>query len=110
MHLATRAIIAAELARSHDGSTVVVTHHAPHPASLPDRHADLAWCYPSDLSDLIMTRGPDLWVHGHVHHAADNRVGQTRVVCNPRGHLDEASGFSPARVVTTTLRCLGSST
>ncbi len=99
MHRATRAFIKAEVARPHDGPTVVVTHHAPHPASLPDPNADLNWCYASDLTDLIMDRGPDLWVHGHVHHAAEYRVGQTRVVCNPRGHVDERSGFDPAFVI-----------
>ncbi len=99
MHRATRAFIEAELAQHHDGSTVVVTHHAPHPASLPDPHADLAWCYASDLTDLILDRGPDLWIHGHVHRAADYMVGRTRVVCNPRGHVDERTGFVPDRVV-----------
>lgn len=55
-----------------------MSHHAPHPASLPDPHADLAWCYASDLTDLILDRGPDLWVHGHVHRASDYRVGRRR--------------------------------
>jgi len=99
MHRTTRAFVEGELARLHDGPTVVVTHHAPHPASLPDPHADLAWCYASNLTDLITDRGPDLWVHGHVHHAADYRIGRTRVVCNPRGHADERSGFDPGRVL-----------
>lgn len=87
MHRATRAFIKDELARPYDGPTVVVTHHAPHPASLQDPHADLAWSYASDLTDMIMDRGPDIWIHGHVHHAADYRIGRTRVVCNPRGTM-----------------------
>lgn len=99
MHRATRGFIEDELARLHDGPTVVVTHHAPHPASLPDPHADLSWCYASDLTDLIQERGPNLWVHGHVHRAADYQVGRTRVVCNPRGHCNEQSGFVPDRVI-----------
>jgi predicted phosphodiesterase len=99
MHRATRAFIEGELARHHDGPTVVVSHHAPHPASLPDPHADLAWCYASDLTDLILNGGPDLWVHGHVHRAADYTVGRTRIVCNPRGHHDEATGFVPSLLV-----------
>jgi predicted phosphodiesterase len=99
MHRATRAFIGSEVARPHDGPTVVVTHHAPHPASLPDPNVDLNWCYASDLTDLITDRGPDLWVHGHVHHAADYRIGRTRVVCNPRGHADERPGFRPSLTV-----------
>ncbi|UMY17107.1 metallophosphoesterase [Methylobacterium organophilum] len=94
-HRATRAFIEMGLALHYDGPTVVVTHHAPHPDSLPNPHADLAWCYASDLSDLILAQGPDLWVHGHVHRAADYRVGRTRVFCNARGHMDERSGFDP---------------
>ncbi|MBN6824641.1 metallophosphoesterase [Methylobacterium radiotolerans] len=99
MHRTTRAFIEDELARPHDGPTVVVTHHAPHPASLRDPHADLAWCYASDLTELILDRGPDLWVHGHVHRAVDFRVGRTRVVCNPRGHQDEVSRFEANLVI-----------
>lgn len=78
----------------HDGPTVVVTHHAPHPDSLPDPHGHLRWCDASDLRDLIHARGPDLWVHGHVHRVADYRVDRTRIVCNPRGHFGEISGFT----------------
>ncbi|MGN7127392.1 metallophosphoesterase [Methylorubrum thiocyanatum] len=69
MHRTTRLFIETELARPHDGPTVVVTHHAPHPDSLPDPHADLTWSYASDLTDLVVDRGPDLWMHGYVHHA-----------------------------------------
>lgn len=99
LHRATRAFIDATVAVPHEGPTVVVTHHAPHPDSLPGPHADMPWCYASDLRDLIHARAPDLWVHGHVHHAADYLVGRTRIVCNPRGHADEASGFDPAKVM-----------
>ncbi len=83
MHRATtRAILEAELARPHDGPTVVATHHAPHPGSLADRHAHFAWCDASDLTALIEERGPDLLIHGQVYYHADYRVGRTRVVCN----------------------------
>ncbi|WP_244479804.1 hypothetical protein [Methylobacterium sp. Leaf94] len=60
MHRATRTFLEATLAVEHAGPTVVVTHHAPHPASLRSRAEDLQWCYASDLSDLILDRGPDL--------------------------------------------------
>ena len=94
IHRATRTSIETELARPHNGSTVVVSHHAPHPASLQGPHADLPWCYASDLTDMILDRGPDLWLHGHAHHAVDYRVGRTRILCNPRGHCDERTGFT----------------
>ena len=104
LHRASRAFIDAALAQPHAGPTVVVTHHAPHPASLPDPHADLNWCYASDLSDLIAARAPDLWIHGHVHVRRDYRVGATRIVCNPRGHAgeDSARDFDPPFVINVT--------
>ncbi|WP_246748020.1 metallophosphoesterase [Methylobacterium sp. SD274] len=56
MHRVTRAFIEDTLAVSHPSPTVVVTHHAPHPASLPRADAYLRWCDASDLSDLILAR------------------------------------------------------
>lgn len=99
LHRATRAFLDAELARPNDGPTVVVTHHAPHPDSLADRHAHLAWCDASDLSETLLDRGPNLWVHGHVHRHLDYRIGRTRVVCNARGHVEERTDFVPGLVI-----------
>ena len=99
MHRRTRAFLDGDLAKPHPGPTVVVTHHAPLAESLPDPHADMRWCYASDLRDLIHARGPDLWIHGHVHHAVDYRVGPTRIVCNPRGHVEEDSGFYDGKLL-----------
>lgn len=82
-----------------DDLTVVVTHHAPHPASIPNPNADLSCCYASDLTDLILDRGPDLWVHGRVHRAVDDVVGRTRILSKPWGHHDEQSGFVPSLLV-----------
>jgi len=28
-----------------------------------------------------------LWTHGHMHNASDYMIGETRVVCNPRGYV-----------------------
>jgi Icc-related predicted phosphoesterase len=63
------------------GPSVVITHHAPHPMSLPDGF-DLAHCYASDPSRLIQYRQPDLGIHGHLHGRLDYRIGATRIVCN----------------------------
>jgi Icc-related predicted phosphoesterase len=95
--------IESHLAQRHDGPTVVVTHHAPHPLSLPDkfRSSLLSSAYASDLIDLITRCGPDLWVHGHTHHAVDYHLGNTRFLSNPRGYTHErkATGFEPQLVV-----------
>ncbi|SFM03274.1 metallophosphoesterase [Methylorubrum salsuginis] len=89
LHGEQRERIERVLAEPHQGQTVVVTHHAPHPRSLPAGEAtgpgDAA--YASDLSAILDgEQAPDLWIHGHVHRSVDYRVGRTRVLANPRGH------------------------
>jgi len=82
--------------------TVVVTHHAPSAHSLAkcglaDRPYNPA--YASNLEALIAAHGPALWLHGHTHCRRDYRLGETRVVCNPRGYPDQTTGFAPGLVV-----------
>ena len=106
-HRASRAWLDDNLGLPFAGPSVVVTHHAPAPASLPSPDFDLAHCYASDLSRLIQDRQPDLWVHGHVHSRSDYMVGSTRIVCNPRGHIDEDSvkDFDPSFTVDIPTAC-----
>lgn len=81
------------LSAGRTGKMVVVTHHAPSPDSLSPafRNDHLSAAYASDLRDLIIEYQPDLWVHGHIHQAVDYRIGNTRVISNPRGYPDEPS-------------------
>lgn len=101
-HQEQRRALEEVLSEPFDGPTVVVTHHAPHRLSLfePDRPTASDGSFASDLSDLILDSGPDLWVHGHVHNRYDYVVGKTRVLCNPRGYSDEYPEFDPKLVVT----------
>ena len=41
--------------------------------------------------------GARLWLHGHLHCQFDYKVGETRVICNSRGHArkGEPAGFKP---------------
>lgn len=81
------------LNRGEPAKTVVITHHAPHPRSIPAHfERDLvSAAYASDLSRLMGKA--TLWIHGHMHESADYSVGGTRVVCNPRGYLDWSGDF-----------------
>lgn len=69
---------------------VVVGHHSPsfqscHPMYAND--AIMNGCYHSDLSEFILDRPQiKLWTHGHTHHPFDYMIGETRIVCNPRGY------------------------
>ncbi|MCW7542171.1 metallophosphoesterase [Aurantimonas litoralis] len=73
--------------------TIVVTHHAPSLRSLALPHDPLDHCYASDLEPAIETWRPRIWIHGHIHAARDYGVGETRILANPLGRADEATGF-----------------
>lgn len=93
-HIRIRRAIDEVLSIPFAGPSVVVTHHAPHPKSLRDgfEREVLDAAYASDLTDLIMRRQPEVWIHGHVHQPKDYRVGETRIVCNPRGYIRAIDG------------------
>jgi Icc-related predicted phosphoesterase len=101
LHQETRSFIDVTLAVPFDGKTVVVSHHAPHRASIhPKFEGDATnGAFVSDLSDLIEEHQPNLWVHGHVHQPFDYHVGNTRVICNPRGYGAENEKFEFGKVI-----------
>ena len=44
--------------------------------------------YSSSLDEFIMDHPQiKLWTHGHTHEPFDYMVGETRIVCNPRGYI-----------------------
>jgi Icc-related predicted phosphoesterase len=90
----------------HDGPTVVVTHHAPHPGSVAERYAGqpMAAAFASDLGAVIEQHQPELWIHGHDHGSHDYMVGRTRVLANQAGYptrsgTRENPQFNPELVV-----------
>jgi Icc-related predicted phosphoesterase len=86
LHRASRAWLERKLEEHFDGPTVVVTHHAPHPASVHPRYAGSA-LNPAFISDLTPLMGKAaLWIHGHVHDSCDYEVAGTRIIANPRGY------------------------
>ena len=103
LHRQSREFLTGEFSKSFDGTTVVMTHHAPSDMSVADRFKGdaLSPAFASDLNHLIDASGSALWVHGHVHDSFDYHIGQTRVVCNPRGYYGREvnPGFSPNFVV-----------
>lgn len=84
-HLA-REWLEEQLLVPHNGATVVVTHHGPHPRSVHERFLGdaLSAAFVSDMSDLMGS--VDLWIHGHVHDSFDYTVGRCRVIANPLGY------------------------
>lgn len=96
-HQATRTWLRAMLQVPFEGTTVVVTHHGPHPKSVAPQFEgsvlNPAFC--SDMSDLM--EHVDVWCFGHSHFSADFQVGRCRVLANPRGYaLNRADAATPA--------------
>lgn len=93
MHQESRAFIEGFLERHGRDRTVMVTHHAPSRRAIAHHYAtDLtSAAFASDLDALIIEKGPALWIHGHVHEPHSYVLGQTRILCNPRGYPDEQS-------------------
>lgn len=85
-HYMSRDWLEEQLLVPHEGATVVVTHHGPHPKSVHQRFSGdvLNGAFVSDLTYLM--GHVDLWIHGHVHDSFDYTVGRCRVVANPRGY------------------------
>ena len=97
--------LAAELAKPHDGPTVVITHHAPSRSSIHPRFEGslVNACFVSDAEYLLDGGRAQLWIHGHTHDSFDYVRNGTRVVCNPRGYargsVNENAAFNPNFIV-----------
>ena len=88
-----------------EGTTVVITHHAPSLRSIHPKYdgSPLNACFVSDAESLMGEDRVALWIHGHMHDTFDYRVRGTRVVCNPRGYrkdgANENRDFAPGFTV-----------
>ena len=102
-----------KLKQQPDIPTVIVTHHAPSYKSnimpdgekyIPDFHYDIQDAYMNHLEDFILEHQSNLklWVHGHLHGSADYMIGDTRIVCNPRGRgsaEEKNPSFDPKLII-----------
>lgn len=77
---------------------IVMTHHAPSYKSVIEKYKGQAinGGFASELSELILKYPIKYWIHGHMHAGLDYMIGDTRVICNPRGYNDkENPNFNP---------------
>ena len=101
-HHKSRRWLEKELDRCNRSKTVIVTHHAPSTKSFSGDYSGdlLSAAYVSELDDFVSSCGVPLWIHGHLHSPSDYTLGNTRVLCNPRGYPDESNPqFVPNLVV-----------
>jgi predicted phosphodiesterase len=87
-----------------DEKFVVVGHHTPSYQSCHEMYKSdhlMNACYHSELSEFILDHPQiKLWTHGHTHHPFDYMIGETRIVCNPRGYDGyEDTGWNPNIVI-----------
>ena len=102
-HARTLGYFRSVLAEQHDRKFVVVGHHTPSFQSMHPSYAHetlMNGGYHSDLSKFILDHPQiKLWTHGHTHHPFDYKIGETRIVCNPRGYendgYSERTGWNP---------------
>jgi Icc-related predicted phosphoesterase len=91
-----------ELLNVNPQKTIVITHHAPSLYSIPVKYRSdlLSAAFASALDDFVINSGVSLWIHGHIHDNFDYKLGNTRVVCNPRGYPDEkVLSFNPEFII-----------
>ena len=105
-HFKSAQYLSEQMAMPFSGKTVVVTHHAPTGASIPERfradsQSHLNAAYASNLEHMMGGDAVQLWVHGHTHDSLDKDIAGTRVLCNPRGYApdDLNPDFVPGLVV-----------
>jgi Icc-related predicted phosphoesterase len=102
-HRQTLDYIRSVIAEKHDEKFVVVGHHSPSFQSVHEQYRTetlMNGAYHSDLSEFILDHPQiKLWTHGHTHHCFDYMIGETRIVCNPRGYnsdgYSEDTGWNP---------------
>lgn len=69
---------------------IIITHNAPSEKSIHLKYFNniLNPYFANNLEELICSNeNIKLWIHGHSHNSSDYYIGDTRVICNPRGYF-----------------------
>lgn len=90
-HIKTLAFLEEAVSKDPRGKYVFCGHHTPSHQSCHPRYShdkEMNGGYHSDLSEFILDHPQiKLWTHGHTHQRYDYVIGETRIVCNPRGYI-----------------------
>lgn len=97
-HVEARKVLESGLAERKGKKIVVMTHHAPSLTSSHPRYGrsdnPVNWAYCSELDQLILDNPSiQFWVHGHTHDTHDYMLGNTHILCNPRGYAYRENGI-----------------
>lgn len=81
---------------------IVITHMLPSYQCVSKRWVDndCNGFFVNDITDLIIERKPALFCFGHTHDNIDVKIGDTRLVCSPRGYPERQDHqFNPHFVI-----------
>lgn len=69
-------------------NSVVITHHAPSEFSSATHYRGtvLNYGFCNSWEKYLEMTGPKYWIHGHCHTTSAYKIGETTVLCNPRGY------------------------
>lgn len=106
-HRETLGYIRSVIAERSDEKFVVCTHHSPSFQSVHEGYRGdvlMNGAYHSELSEFILDHPQiKIWTHGHTHHPFDYMIGETRIICNPRGYeterYKETTNWNPNLIV-----------
>lgn len=90
------------LSTSTTSKNIVVTHHAPSIQSVPEQYKNdgVTAAYASNLESFITEYQPMYWIHGHIHTPINYNIGNTQVICNPYGYIDDKdNGFNRELII-----------
>lgn len=76
---------------------VVVTHHLPSRVCIAPEFqtSPLNPFFVHDMTPTIERDQPPLWIYGHTHFPQEHLIGETRLVCNPKGYPGETRAGRP---------------
>jgi Icc-related predicted phosphoesterase len=101
-HKHSKAWLQKELEQRTGEMNVVVTHHGPSIQSVPEYYREdiVTSAYVSDMEELILKYQPKAWIHGHLHNSSDYLIGNTSILCNPKGYPIELNPeFNPMKIL-----------
>lgn len=80
------------LANEVTDKCVIITHHSPTFATIHENYRDskiINGLYASRLENFIIDNKIKYWIHGHLHDAHDEMIGECAVISNTRGYPRE---------------------
>lgn len=90
-HVSSKNFLERTLEEYEDKNVWVLTHHGPSYQSVHEKYKLNSFnsSYVTDLDDFILSYPQiKVWSHGHTHESFDYKIGDCRVICNPRGYYN----------------------